>query len=179
MATTWKVLAELLITMMANIASRVASVQTVMRRYNKWDTFWSGVAHGVLARKIPGKKLQRLALQIERSSYGTMPGNQNVSCQHFQTDIRYFNTGSIENPVLGISTVTILHLQETTTDVDAGFDFRLLGHHFYGTIGLPSQNGHVRPKPACSFWSSLKLENVASLLNTGYEISGRRIWCDP
>lgn len=143
-------------------------------RYNKWGAFWSlGGAWRIGQEKFMGKTKWITELKL-RTSYGTL-GNQNVGANRWTDIWAISNTGSIEAPVLGIyqaSTGNTELTWESNNIFDAGVDFRLWDR-FYGTVDYFHRKTidmlWAKPLPASTGQSS-KLENVASLLNTGYEI---------
>ncbi len=144
-------------------------------RYNKWGTFWSlGGAWRIGQEKFLEKASGWLTELKLRSSYGTL-GNQNVGANRWTDIWAISNTGSIENPVLGIYQASVGNTAltwESNRIFDAGFDFRLWDR-FYGTVDYFHRKtvDMLWAKPlAASTGQSTKLENVASLLNTGYEI---------
>ncbi|WEK38008.1 MAG: SusC/RagA family TonB-linked outer membrane protein [Candidatus Pseudobacter hemicellulosilyticus] len=144
-------------------------------RYDKWGTFWSlGGAWRISQEKfmLPlGDWLTELKL---RGSYGTL-GNQNVGANRWTDIWAISNTGSIENPVLGIyqSSVGNTALTWESNNVwNIGADIRLwdrlsltVDYFRRKTIDML----WAKPLPA-STGQSTKLENVAALQNTGYEV---------
>ncbi|MFT3822275.1 MAG: SusC/RagA family TonB-linked outer membrane protein [Chitinophagaceae bacterium] len=144
-------------------------------RYNKWGTFWSlGGAWRIGQEKFLESTSSWLTELKLRGSYGTL-GNQNVGANRWTDVWAISNTGSIENPVLGIYQASVGNTNltwESNKVVDAGVDFRFWDR-FYGSIDYFHRKTTnmiwAKPLPA-STGQSTKLENVASLLNTGYEI---------
>ncbi len=144
-------------------------------RYNKWGTFWSlGGAWRISQEKFMDKTAGWLTELKLRSSYGTL-GNQNVGANRWTDIWAISNTGSIENPILGVYQASVGNTAltwESNKIFDAGIDFRFWDR-FYGTVDYFHRKTvdmlWAKPLPA-STGQSTKLENVASLLNTGYEI---------
>jgi TonB-linked SusC/RagA family outer membrane protein len=144
-------------------------------RYDKWGTFWSvGGAWRISQEKFMDPVSSWLTELKLRASYGTL-GNQNVGANRWTDVWATSNTGSIENPVLGIYQASFGNKAltwESNNIFDAGLDFRIWDR-FYGTIDYFHRKTvdmlWAKPLPASTGQAS-KLENVASLLNTGYEI---------
>lgn len=144
-------------------------------RYNKWGTFWSvGGAWRVSQESFMNQTSKWLTELKLRASYGTL-GNQNVGANRWTDIYGISNAGTLDNPFLAIAQQSWGNpalTWESNNIVDAGIDFRLFDR-IYGTVDYFRRKTidmiWAKPLPASTGQTS-KLENVASLLNTGYEI---------
>lgn len=143
-------------------------------RYNKWGTFWSLGGAWRIGTEDFLKEADWINELKLRASYGTL-GNQNVGANRWTDIWTISNTGSIENPILGVSQSSVGNTAltwESNRVFDIGVDFRFLDR-LYGSVDYFRRKTvdmlWAKPLPA-STGQSTKLENVASLLNTGYEI---------
>ncbi|MGN6421209.1 MAG: SusC/RagA family TonB-linked outer membrane protein [Pseudobacter sp.] len=144
-------------------------------RYNKWGTFWSvGGAYRVTEEKFMSSTSKWLNELKIRSSYGTL-GNQNVGANRWTDIYSVSNAGTLDNPVLAIAQTSWGNTAltwESNNIWDAGIDFRVFDR-FYGTVDYFRRKTidmiWAKPLPASTGQAS-KLENIASLMNTGYEI---------
>lgn len=144
-------------------------------RYDKWGTFWSvGGAWRVSQENFMNKTSKWLTELKVRASYGTL-GNQNVGANRWTDIWSISNAGTLDNPLLAIAQSSFGNRSltwESNNIFDAGLDFRLFDR-VYGTVDYFRRKTidmlWAKPLPASTGQSS-KLENVASLMNTGYEI---------
>jgi TonB-linked SusC/RagA family outer membrane protein len=144
-------------------------------RYDKWGTFWSvGGAWRISQESFMNKTSKWLTELKVRASYGTL-GNQNVGANRWTDIYGISNAGTLDNPLLAIAQQSWGNpalTWESNNIVDAGIDFRLFDR-IYGTVDYFRRKTidmiWAKPLPASTGQPS-KLENVASLLNTGYEI---------
>lgn len=144
-------------------------------RYNKWGTFWSvGGAYRITQEKFMEPTSKWLTELKIRSSYGTL-GNQNIGANRWTDIWGISNAGPLNAPQLAISQLTFGNQNltwESNNIVDAGIDFRLFDR-VYGSVDYFRRKtiDMIWAKPlAASTGQSSKLENIASLMNTGYEI---------
>jgi TonB-linked SusC/RagA family outer membrane protein len=144
-------------------------------RYDKWGTFWSvGGAWRISQESFMNNTSKWLTELKVRASYGTL-GNQNVGANRWTDIYGIANAGTLDIPSLAIAQRSWGNRAltwESNNIVDAGVDFRLFDR-IYGTVDYFRRKTvdmlWARPLPASTGQPS-KLENVASLMNTGYEI---------
>ncbi len=142
---------------------------------NKWGTFWSVGGAWRIVRENFMEKVSWVDNLKLRVSYGTMGNAVINNISPTMTLWSVTNTGTVINPVMGITQGTPANPDltwETNKQVDVGIDFRLW-KRFYGNIDYFNRVTEnmiwSRPLPTSTGMSS-RWENTGSLRNYGVEI---------